>query len=241
MAPPLIALFWLVRAGSSGDPGRQWLVMALLLVWAVRLTFNWVRRWRGLAHEDWRYADYRRLGAGYWPVSFAGFHLMPTVLVFLGCLPLWPALSAGGRALGGATDAPGVVGGLAGLGGLTVLDALAVAVAAAAVSIEAIADRQLVRFLRTAGPGRVMDRGLWSLSRHPNYFGEVLFWWGLWLFGLAADPSWWWTIVGPAAMTALFLGISVPMMDRHLLARHPQYAGPMKRRSGLVPWFPRRR
>ena len=223
--PPFLALFWLVAAGAAGADGlpvRQWLVGGLLLAWAVRLTFNWVRRWRGLRHEDWRYADYRRFGAAYWPVSFAGFHLLPTIIVFLGCLALWPALAAGGHAFGA-------------------LDAVAAAVTAVAIALETTADRQLVRFLRTAGAQRVMDRGLWSLSRHPNYFGEVLFWWGLWLFGLAASPAWWWTVVGPLAMTALFLGISVPMMERHLAARHPGYGEQARRRSAFLPWFPRPR
>jgi steroid 5-alpha reductase family enzyme len=235
VAPPFLALFWLLAAGSGGLPVRQALAGALLLAWAARLTYNWLRRWRGLSHEDWRYADYRKAGAAYgpaaataprhgylpyWPISFAGFHLMPTVLVFLGCLSLWPALTAA-RPLG-------------------LLDALAAALTAGAVILEAAADRQLVRFLASAAPGQVMDRGLWSLSRHPNYFGEVAFWWGLWLFGLAAAPSWWWTVAGPLSMTALFLGISVPMMDRHLLARRPRYATILKRRSAFLPWFPRK-
>jgi steroid 5-alpha reductase family enzyme len=172
------------------------------------LTWNWLRRWRGLSHEDWRYADFRKAGAAFWPISFAGFHLMPTVLVFLGCLSLWPALTAA-RPLG-------------------LLDALAAALTACAIVVEAAADRQLVRFLASAAPGQVMDRGLWSLSRHPNYFGEVALWWGLW------------TVAGPLGMTALFLGISVPMMDRHLAARLPRYAGSMNRRSAFLPWFPRK-
>jgi steroid 5-alpha reductase family enzyme len=236
VAPPFLALYWLLRAGASGLPARQALAGALLLAWAARLTFNWVRRWRGLSHEDWRYADWRRAGAAYgpaataaprhgylpyWPLSFAGFHLLPTAIVFLGCLPLWPALTAPGRPLG-------------------LLDALAAAVAMGAIALEAAADRQLARFLRSAGPKQVLNTGLWALSRHPNYFGEVSFWWGLWLFGLAAAPSWWWTVAGPLSMTALFLGISVPMMDRHLLARRPRYATILKRRSAFLPWFPRK-
>jgi len=218
--PPFLALYWLLRAGARGVPTRQALAGALLAAWAVRLTFNWVRRWKGLRHEDWRYAGYRRAGAAYWPISFAGFHLMPTIVVFLGCLPLWPALTAPGRAFG-------------------LLDLAAVLVTAGAITLEAAADRQLARFLRSDGHEKILDTGLWSLSRHPNYFGEVAFWWGLWLFGLAADPSWWWTVAGPVAMTTLFLGISVPMMDRHLLARRPEYAAHLRRRSGFLPWFPR--
>ena len=220
VVPPLLALYWLAAAGARGLPARQALAGALLLAWAVRLTFNWVRRWRGLSHEDWRYADFRRAGAAYWPISFAGFHLMPTMIVFLGCLSLWPALTAA-RAFG-------------------LLDLAAALVTAGAILLEAAADRQLARYLTSAGPGEVLEKGLWSLSRHPNYFGEVAFWWGLWLFGLAADPSWWWTVAGPLSMTALFLGISVPMMDRHLLARRPRYAAALENRSAFLPWFPRK-
>ncbi len=207
LIPPFLALFWLLASG-------------LLLAWAVRLTFNWLRRWRGLSHEDWRYAGYRQAGAAYWPISFAGFHLLPTAIVFLGCLSLWPALTAG-RAFGA-------------------LDVAAALFTAGAILFEAAADRQLARFLRSAPPQAILSEGLWSLSRHPNYFGEVAFWWGLWLFGLAAAPGWWWTAAGPLAMTGLFVLISVPMMDRHLASRRPGYAAALKNRSAFLPWFPRR-
>jgi steroid 5-alpha reductase family enzyme len=217
VAPLPIGLYWLVRFGD-GITARRAIVLALVLLWAARLTANWVRRWKGLADEDWRYADYRKLGAAYWPISFFGFHFFPTVLVFFGCMSLAPALLAGSRAIG-------------------VLDLIAAAVTLAAIGIESMADRQLRRFLASPRtPGQILDSGLWSLSRHPNYFGEVLFWWGVYLFGLAANPGWWWTIVGPVAITALFLGISVPMMDKRMLARHPGYAERMAVRSGFIPW-----
>ena len=220
VAPALITVWWLTQFGgvTGAAAVRQVAVTALVLVWAARLTWNWLRRWNGLADEDWRYADYRRLGAGYWPVSFLGFHMMPTVLVFVACLSLVPALSSGARAFG-------------------VVDVAAILVTAAAIAVEAGADRQLRRFLTSPRqPGQILDTGLWAFSRHPNYFGEVLFWWGVWLFGLAADPARWWTIVGPAGVTALFLGISVPMMDKRMLARHPGYAEHIGRRSGFLPW-----
>jgi steroid 5-alpha reductase family enzyme len=210
VAPVPIALFWLFASGGAGTRPRQAAVLILLAAWAVRLTVNCLARWRGLAHEDWRYAGYRRLGAGYWPVSFLGFHLMPTLFVFLGCLPLWPALTAGGRATG-------------------VLDAAALVVTAGAIGIEAVSDLQLQRFLSRRKSGRrLIDEGLWKLLRHPNYLGEVALWWGLWLFGLAADPSWWWTIAGPTAITLMFLLVSVPMMNRHLSGRR-SYASPRRR------------
>ena len=219
VAPVAIAGFWLLRALPGGVPARQILAIALVLTWATRLTVNCLRRWRGLEQEDWRYADFRRYGRLYWPVSFLGFHLFPTLIVFLGCVPLFTALGPGGRPFG-------------------VLDVAAAVVTLAAICIEWTADRQLRGFLASrAGDGALLDTGLWALSRHPNYFGEVLFWWGVWLFGLAAAPSWWWTVAGPVAVTVMFLVVSVPMMDRHMLARRPEYAAVMQRRSGLVPWF----
>ena len=223
VAPVLIVLWWLPRFGGVGGVTavRQIAATVLVLAWAARLTWNWVRRWKGLADEDWRYADYRRLGAGYWPVSFLGFHMMPTVLVFVACLSLVPALSSAGRAVG-------------------ILDVMAFLVTGAAIAVEAGADRQLRRFLAQKKRGQILDTGLWALSRHPNYFGEVLFWWGVWLFGLGADPGRWWTIVGPAGVTALFLGISVPMMDKRMLSRHPGYAEHIGRRLGFFPWIARK-
>jgi steroid 5-alpha reductase family enzyme len=222
-APAVIAPWWLARLGGFVGPTaiRQAVVLALVLAWAVRLTWNWMRRWRGLQDEDWRYADYRRLGPMYWPVSFLGFHLMPTVLVFVGCLSLLTALSPVSRAL-------------------NVLDLAALVVAGGAILVETAADRQLWGFLAVRRRGQILDTGLWALSRHPNYFGEVAFWWGLWLFGLAGDPSRWWTVVGPLGITALFLGISVPMMDKRMLARHPNYAAHMSRRSAFLPWVSQR-
>jgi steroid 5-alpha reductase family enzyme len=110
------------------------------------------------------------------------------------------------------------------------------AVTATAIAIEAAADQQLRRFAR--GPAlhaRLVDRGLWRYSRHPNYLGEIGFWWGLWLFGLAAAPARWWTVVGPIAMVLLFTFISVPMMDRRSLERRPAYAEYMRRVPALLP------
>ena len=108
-----------------------------------------------------------------------------------------------------------------------------------AYTIETVADQQLVAFAKVKRPGEIIKTGLWKYSRHPNYFGELTFWWGLYLFGLAADPSHLWTVAGPIAMTVMFFGISIPWMDRRSCERRPEYAEHMKRVSGLVPWFPR--
>lgn len=223
VAPLPIAFFWLVQPGSNGlaNP-RHLLIFTLLCLWAIRLTANWAMQWRGLKHEDWRYQDIRKgTGVFYWPVSFLGIHLMPTILVFLGSMAFWPTLSDHSSQL-------------------TWLDGVAALVTLLAILIEGTADLQMRRW-RRASPAdkQASPSGLWSLSRHPNYFGEVLFWWGLYLFVPLMYPSFRWAIVGPLAILLLFLGISVPLMERHLLARHPLYAEYRQRVSTFFPWFPR--
>lgn len=219
--PPFLALFLVVHADPGVPVARQALVVALLLLWAIRLTANWARGWPGLHHEDWRYVDMRHNGRPYWLQSFFGLHLFPTLEVYLCCLALVPALAVGTRPL----DA---------------LDLLAAVVTGGAVLIELVADEQLRAFNRTKQPGEICTKGLWSWSRHPNYFGELSFWWGLWLFGVAADPGWWWTVVGPLAMTAMFQFASIPMIDRRSQERRPGYAEHMARVPRLVPRPPRR-
>jgi steroid 5-alpha reductase family enzyme len=223
VAPVLIALFWLLQPGSNGFANpRHVLIFLLLCLWAMRLTLNWAMQWRGLGHEDWRYRDiHKQSGGFYWPVSFIGIHLMPTVLVFLGCLALWPTLSEHNVQL-------------------TWLDAVATLVTLAAILIEGTADVQMRRFRRRPGTvEQVVPPGVWSVSRHPNYFGEVLFWWGLYLFVPLAYPGFWWAIVGPVAILLLFVGVSIPLMERHLLVEHPKYAEYQRRVSAFLPWFPR--
>ena len=117
---------------------------------------------------------------------------------------------------------------------------LATAVTGAAIAIETIADLQLHRFRATAAPGSTLSTGLWAYSRHPNYFGEALFWWGLWLFGAAAGPGPWWLFAGAAAITAMLFFVSIPLIDERMRASRPDYAERVARVSALVPWFPRR-
>jgi steroid 5-alpha reductase family enzyme len=223
VAPIAIAPFFAAQAGSANAPfARQALVIGLVTLWGLRLTYNWARGFTDLSHEDWRYADIRdKTGRLYWAASFAGLHMFPTVQVYLGCLPLSVAL-AGARPLG-------------------VLDAVAASVTLGAIGIETVADEQLRAFRRgKRAPGEIMARGLWAWSRHPNYFGEIGFWWGLYLFALAVAPAAWWTGIGALAITLMFAFASIPLIDKRSLARRPEYAEHMKRVSALVPWPPRR-
>lgn len=236
LAPIAIAVFFLLSAAACGTCYcRQMIVISLVAVWGLRLTYNWARGWRGLGHEDWRYAAMRaKHGRRFWLVELVGIEMMPTIVVFLGCLSLYPAI-----ALGRDVCSHFMVY-IPGANPWGILDCAAAAITAAAILIETVADEQLRRFAKTAQPGQIMDKGLWKYSRHPNYLGEVMFWWGLYLFALAAKPSYWWMVVGPIIITALFLFVSTPMMDRRNLERRPGYAERMKKVSAIIPWFPKK-
>lgn len=224
VAPPIVAVFFALAPGSIGVFDRQLLVIALVLLWAVRLTWNWARGFEGLHHEDWRYVDLRAKAGrgGYWFVSFFGLHLMPTLIVFLGSLPLWLALHDGMDRLNG-------------------LDLVAALVTLAGIALEFFADNTLRRFrLAKPAPGAILEQGLWAWSRNPNYLGEILFWLGLALFSLAASGFVWWAWLGVAAMVAMFLGTSIPMKEARMLARRPAYAERQRRVSLLIPLPPKR-
>ncbi len=225
LAPLPIAVYWLLRPEFPGvNPIRMGAVLALLTLWSLRLTWNWLRGWQGLGHEDWRYLDLQQSsGRAYWLVSFSGIHMAPTLWVFTGCLSLYVSLAAGREPFGP-------------------LDLLALAVAGGSIWLEARSDKQLKRY-RESGPApqEFLRSGLWAWSRHPNYLGEMGFWWGLYLFGLAANPSWWWTIAGPLSITLMFRFISLPMIETRMRERRPGYADYAARSSLVLPRSPRER
>jgi len=225
--PPLLLLYWWWQGpiGVTG-PGslRCWLLAVVVGYWAVRLTANWTHGFPGLHHEDWRY-PILRAGAGRFEflADLFGIHLFPTLQVFVGMLPAYVAATRPGD-------------------GVVWLAWLAFAVGIAAVTFELAADTQMRRFV--AGDrraGAVMDRGLWGWSRHPNYFGEVSFWFSVALFGIAAAPGEaWWLFAGVAVMVAMFLGASIPLMEKRSLERRPQYQNVIDRVPRLVPRPPRK-
>ena len=222
VAPVPIVLYFAFHPSASGDPVRRALLVLLVTAWGARLTWNWVRTWQGLQHEDWRYVDLRqKTGVWYWVVSLTGLHLFPTLIVLLACVPLYPACTWH-------------------LKSFNALDILATLVTGGAIAVEALADQELYEFRRQSPHfGAVLERGLWRWSRHPNYFGEMSFWWGLALFGLAAGAYSFWTLAGAAAITAMFVFITIPMIERRMLGRRPAFIERMRRVSMIVPWPPK--
>ena len=217
--PIFIALFWIIRSGGLElSFTRQLVVLLLVFVWSVRLTYNWIRQWKGIMHEDWRYSNLRiKKGKMFWLVNLVGIHFMPTILVFLGSLSLYPPL--------GTIATP-----------FNFIDIIATLITFSAIAIETIADQQLNKFIKTRqDKEQIIQQGLWKYSRHPNYFGEILFWCGLYLFALASDSSYWWMIIGPVFIIIMFLVVSIPLMEERMLKR-PGYAIYKSKVSKLIPW-----
>ncbi|MCS6946496.1 MAG: DUF1295 domain-containing protein [Steroidobacteraceae bacterium] len=207
-------------ATQSGGP-RTLIVLGLVAIWALRLAvYLTVRNWG--AGEDRRYRAIRaRNEPGFaWKSLYLIFGFQ-AALAALVSLPLLGAI---------AGEAP--------LGGF---DAAGVALWAIGFYFEAVGDWQLARFKADpANRGKVMDRGLWRYTRHPNYFGDCCVWWGFYLLAVGAGA--WWSLPGPVLMTVLLLRVSgVALLERDLGARRPGYADYIERTSAFFPWPPRRR
>ena len=212
VAPPVMFTAFAMYKGCWTLP----VVLLLIAVWywGIRLTYNWAVTFKGLAHEDWRYTKYREAQspALFFVTNLFGLNMMPTLVVFACILP-----GFGLSCLDAPADA---------------LTWLGCAICIAAASIQLIADTQSRQF-RAAHPGRVCDTGLWRRGRHPNYFGEISMWWGVWLM-YASLCGLDWLVLGPIAMTALFLFISIPLMESRQLANKPAYASYRSRTRILI-------
>ena len=216
----LVTALTVARTGLT--PGKT-LLLGMVGAWAIRLWLYLLSRSRGKA-EDPRYAAFRRkYGAErYWWISFFQVFLLQGFLIVLISAPLQLAAAAGHPDPISLTDLLGL--------GLFVVGLLT----------EALADAQLNAFRAAralGGPGAqgpVLDSGLWRFSRHPNYFGEAVLWWGFFLCALDA-PLGWATFLAPALMTFLLVKVSgVAMLDAHMAATRPEYADYIRRTSAFL-------
>ena len=192
------------------------LYLFVFAFWGVRLTLNWAIGWRDLRHQDWRYTMLKQKNPKLWLITnFFGINLFPTLIVFAAMLPAYfVALD----------DDP-----------LSVAALIGVLLCILAVALQIVSDAQMRRFRRDPeNAGKNMQNGLWAYSRHPNYLGEVTFWWGIWVMQVGILPALWWTVFAPVLMSALFIFISIPMMETRLLASREGYADYQRRTSMLL-------
>jgi len=204
---------------ADGFAGRKLLLTALVIVWGGRLAGYLGRRNIGKG-EDYRYQAMRKRHGERFPiVSLYLVFGLQGVLMWIISLPLQAAQ------MGAQPDQ------------LTPLDWLGVLLWIAGFAFETIGDWQLARFkANPANKGKVMDRGLWAYTRHPNYFGDALLWWGYFL--IAAATGAWWTVISPILMTLLLMKVSgVALLEKTLVRTKPEYQEYVRRTSAFFPWF----
>jgi steroid 5-alpha reductase family enzyme len=210
-------LAYLAFAGESGP--RTLLLVGLLSLWAVRLSLYITVRNHGEG-EDRRYQAIRANNQPNFEVkSLFIIFLFQGLLAWVICLPVVAAVS-------GETP-PGP------------LDYLGLALWLTGMFFEVVGDLQLSRFLNSKrGENEVMDKGLWRYTRHPNYFGEAVLWWGFFAFALSAGA--WWAIISPVLMTFLLLRVSgVALLEKDISGRRPAYRQYIRRTNAFFPGPPR--
>jgi steroid 5-alpha reductase family enzyme len=212
---------WIGLVISWPATWRVWLLVGLTTVWGLRLSLFLLGRNWGQG-EDRRYAAMReRHGARFWWVSaWTVFALQGLVLWFVS-LPLQIAAARSS------------------LTAFHWLDAIGIVAWSIGWLFETGSDWQLARFkTNPANKGRVLDRGLWRYTRHPNYFGDFCVWWGLYL--LASASGGWWTIASPLLMSWLLMRVSgVALLERSIVDRRPEYAAYQARTNGFFPGWPK--
>lgn len=229
LVPPLIALFFALHPLAEPNATRLWLAGCALAIWSLRLTWNYFRRegWRFGLREDWRYEKMRRERPGFWWEQFVVVHLAQHGMLVGLSLPFW--------AMAFVPAEPGV------------LDGVCFALALGGIAIAHTADVQLDRFMRAnamrratgEAPVRLLDAGIWRWSRHPNYFGEQLFWWSIAGFGVICGESW--VVIGTLFNSCVLAGVTV-MTERRMLEvpeREAEYRAYRERTSVWLPLPPR--
>lgn len=213
-----VALVYGSMDGNSGP--RELLILVLVAVWALRLSVYITWRNHGQP-EDYRYQEIRGNNEpGFRYKSFYIVFLLQAVLAWVISLPLAAAIS-------GQPD-------------IGLLDYAGCALIVVGVFFEAIGDMQLSRFRRDPdNAGKVLDKGLWRYTRHPNYFGNFSLWWGFYLVALSAGA--WWSVISPLLMTILLLKVSgVALLEKDISGRRPQYRQYIHRTNAFFPGMPRK-
>ena len=221
---PLPIVFFLSYISINKDENviKVLLVLIPVTYWSLRLTNNWRRGWRGLKHEDFRYIDLKNQFKKYsYLIDFFGIHLYPTLQVNLSLFPLYYVFTTN------IIEIP-------------LLLILASIFTFLAVVLEHISDEQMYKFRsKSENKGKTMDQLLWKYSRHPNYLGEVLFWWGIYFMAIAINTKFWWLFISPLSMTLMFTLVTCSMMDKRSLISRSDYASYMLKTSQLILWKPK--
>lgn len=189
---PIIIIWLLVLKNKINI--TKILFLVVITLWGIRLTINWIYTFKNLEWQDWRYRMLKEKTKKLYPIiNFLGIHLVPTLVVYFCTLPAAEIILSEYK--------------------LNIVTILSLILSTVAFVIQGIADIQMHRFKKRNGQGFIRD-GLWKYSRHPNYFGEILMWWGIGIASLSCVPNNIYYLLGAFLNTMLFLFISIPMADK---------------------------
>jgi len=218
-----VLIAWLTWFQLDGMGGRSLLITVLTTLWGGRLALylTWRNYGKG---EDPRYAKWRKAGGErFWITSLFKVFLLQAIFLWAIALVIQAGQADSGSGRLGWLDLTGTLIWLTGF------------------VFEAVGDWQLARFkAHPANRGQVMDQGLWRYTRHPNYFGESLIWWGLFVIALS-HPANWWTVVSPVIITAVLLKMTgIPLTERLIIQKKPDYQDYIRNTSAFFPWVPKK-
>ena len=216
-----VLMMWASYVISVDSGVRGILVGILVSIWGLRLAWHIHTRNKGKA-EDYRYLAWRKeWGEWFYIRTYFQVYLLQGLFLFLIVLPVLLINKSAGAQLG-------------------ILDFVGIVVWLVGFYFEAVGDAQLARFIKNPeNKGKLMQSGLWAYTRHPNYFGEVTQWWGIWLVALSV-PSGALAIISPITITFLILKVSgIPMLEKKM-AEHPDFADYKRRVSVLIPLLPKK-
>ena len=193
---PIVILPLAIREFGAWN-ARTIALLCCVTYWGIRLTANWAYTFQGYDHQDWRYTMLREKSGAFYPlVSLFGIMLFPTLVVFFCLLPALHYIQ---------------------FGGINLVTLLGFALCVSAATLQLVADVQLHRFQRQANNrGQIIRHGVWRHARHPNYLGEILMWWGVFVVLLSVRPPLWLLGIGALINTLMFLLISIPMAESRM-------------------------
>lgn len=205
VVPIFLILIYLLKVQEINY--QTYLLVVTMLFWGLRLTINWGINFKNLKKEDWRYQHYRSKYPKWWfLLNLFGINLMPTIMVYLGLIPVFYYIE------------------LSTVVNINLSTIIGLLVTAFGVIIELVADNQMLKFKKkTKNPLAINREGLWKRSRHPNYLGEIMVWWGAFLMMLSLDEKKFLLLLGPLLITLLFLFISIPLMEKRQLQNKASY------------------
>ena len=213
---PIVVYLAIYPESNQVNLEKTLLIVVPIIFWALRLTLNWLRDWKGLEDEDFRYLNLKQKPLSIL-IDLFGIHIYPTLQVNLSLIPVYFALSV-------SVNSPNIY--------LYFASFFTIC----AVVFETVADEQMRSFRKdNSNIGKTMKEGLWRYSRHPNYLGEILFWWGLFFMVITIDIDFWFLFICPLVMNLMFSLITCKMMDNRSLEKRQDYADYLKSTRQLLP------